>query len=384
MSDLKVILNVDAITPPLTGIGRYALNLARGIQYNGAVWDCRFYSAYRWVDNPEAALQANRMVASARRHVPFKSLALSAYFRLRQAIFRQRARKLKTYLLHSPNYILFEHDGPSVTTIHDLSYIHHREFHPVERIRIMDREMPKTLRLASHIITDSEFVRQEVINIYNVQPENVTAVPLGVSPAFRPRMPEETAPVLQRYGINDKSYLLVVATLEPRKNLARLLAAYSRINKALRETYPLVIVGAKGWLTDEIERLAAPLESVGQARRLGYVNEEDLPFIYAGAHAFAFPSVYEGFGLPPLEAMASGVPVLVSNASSMPEVVGEAGLQVDPYDNDQLSYNIERLLVDDGFRRQARQQGISRAANFTWQRCVEQTVEVYDRVHKLL
>lgn len=371
---------MDAIAPPLTGIGRYALYLALGLRQHDAVQDTRFFSGYRWIDDPGQAQQANRLLAAMRHYVPFKSLALTVYFQARQAIFKQRTRKLKSYLLHTPNYLLFPHDGPSVATIHDLSYIHFPQFHPQERIQIMNREMPKTLKLANHFITDSEFVRQEVIAHYGLSPETVTAVPLGVDPVFRPRCREETLSVLLRYGIADKPYLLVVGTLEPRKNLARLLVAYANLPKTLRDTYPIVIVGVKGWLTDDIERVAAPLENAGHVRRLGYVSGEDLPSIYAAAHAFAFPSIYEGFGLPPLEAMASGIPVLVSDVSSMPEVVGGAGLLVAPDDVDQLTYNVERLLVDADFRRRARLDGISRAAGFTWQRCVDQTVDVYSKV----
>lgn len=379
-NSVRLILNVDAITQPLTGIGRYVLNLARGLHRHPEVEDCRFYSAYQWIDDPDSALEANRLVSSARRYVPFKTFALSAYFRARQAVFRQRARKLKGYLLHSPNYLAFQHDGPVVSTFHDLSYLHFPECHPVERVRIMAQEIPKTLRMVSHIITDSEFVRQEVIDTYGVKAENVTSIPLGVDVAFRPRPREETLAVLRRYHVDDKPYLLVVATLEPRKNLARLLLAYGQMDARLRAAHPLVIVGVSGWLTGEIERLVAPLEAAGLVRRLGYVHEQDLPYLYAGAHAFAFPSLYEGFGLPPLEAMASGVPVLVSNGSSMAEVVGDAGLLVDPYDIEQLADKLGQLLVDGEFRQRASRRGLERAGEFTWGRSVDRAVEVYRRV----
>lgn len=374
---MRVILNVDAITQPLTGIGRYALNLARGLRRHDAVEDCRFYSAYQWIEDPDKAIEANRIVSSVRRFVPFKTFALTAYFRVRQAIYRQRVGKLKGYLLHAPNYLAFQHDGPIVTTFHDLSHRHYPECHPIERVRIMDREIPKTLQMVSHIITDSEFVRREMMEVYGVGAGDITAVPLGVDPIFRPCSREQTAPILRRYHIDDKPYLLVVATLEPRKNLVRLLLAYAQLSAQLREAYPLVIVGVKGWLTGEIEKIAAPFEAAGLVRRLGYVDEDDLPYLYAGAHAFVFPSLYEGFGLPPLEAMASGVPVLVSNIAAMPEVVGNAGLLADPYDVGQLAYKIEQLLVDNGFRDQARARGVARAAEFTWRRCVDQTVEAY-------
>ena len=173
---------------------------------------------------------------------------------------------------------------------------------------------------------------------------------------------------------------MTVGTLEPRKNLSGLLAAYSRLPEKTQGEHPLAVVGMKGWLSDALERQLEPLERRSRVRRLGYVAHEDLPFVYAGAHAFAFPSFYEGFGLPPLEAMACGVPVLISNRSSLPEVAGDAALQVDPEDVEAMTRGLERLLGDEGFRARAVRAGPERAAGFTWERCVDRTVDVYRRV----
>ncbi|HHW76893.1 MAG TPA: glycosyltransferase family 4 protein, partial [Xanthomonadaceae bacterium] len=137
--------------------------------------------------------------------------------------------------------------------------------------------------------------------------------------------------------------------------------------------------GARGWLIGELERRLEPLERTGQIRRLGYILQEDLPLIYAGAHAFAFPSLYEGFGLPVLEALASGTPTLTSNRSSLPEVAGDAALLVDPEDVDSLTTNLERLLTDDEWRAAAMRRGMRQANQFSWERCVEETVAVYRR-----
>ncbi|HEV7491048.1 MAG TPA: glycosyltransferase family 1 protein, partial [Rhodanobacteraceae bacterium] len=140
------------------------------------------------------------------------------------------------------------------------------------------------------------------------------------------------------------------------------------------------IAGARGWLNSELERAIAPLERAGKARRLGYVDERELPLIYAGAHAFAFPSLYEGFGLPVLEAMASGVPVLTSNVSSLPEIAGDAALTVDPRDETAVAEGLERLLADSSWRSIASARGIARAREFPWSRCVESTVDAYRAV----
>lgn len=377
---MRVILNVDAITAPLTGIGRYALELALGLARHAAVEELRLYSAFRWVDDPAHALAANRTIAQLRRSIPFKTQALELYTQLRSALFRAHTRRLRGYLLHTPNYVLMPFDGPAVTTVHDLSAFNHPETHPVERVRFLDRHLPRTLERADAVLTDSVFVADEIHQRLGVPRARLHTVALGVDPAYRPRTPAELAAPLAAHGLEAGAYLLVVATQEPRKNLVRLARAYAALRSDLRARTPLVIVGARGWLNRELERTLGPLEASGSARRLGYIDEDTLPLIYAGARAFAFPSLYEGFGLPVLEAMASGVPALTSNVSSLPEVGADIALGVDPFDEDALRAGLERILDDDAWRNDARTRGPVHAQQFPWSRCVDETVAVYRSV----
>ncbi len=374
---MKLILNVDAITPPLTGIGHYALRLARGLRQHPTMQDIRFFSAYRWLEDPEHALVANRSIAQLRYRIPFKPLALNLYGKARSVVFLWQTRSLQNYLLHSPNYILLPFHGPAVTTIHDLSYLHYPRHHPKERIVFMEQQMPRTLRQATAIICDSAFVRHEIIDILGVPAANVFTVPLGADDAFQPYDPVVLQPLLARYQLTETPYLLVVATLEPRKNLLQTVKAYLRLPVMLRDRHPLVLVGAPGWLTEELQQYLEPLERAGQVRRLGYVVQEDLPLLYAGAFAFAYPSLYEGFGLPVLEAMACGVPVLTSDRSSLPEVAGDAALLVNPDDVDAITMGLEKLLTDTDWRSSAAEKGLRQARQFSWERCVEETVAVY-------
>jgi alpha-1,3-rhamnosyl/mannosyltransferase len=377
---MNVILNVDAITPPLTGIGQYALRLAQGLQQSTEIQNLKFFSAYHWVESPEAALRANLPLARARHHIPYKNLAIHLYSSLRSGFFRYHTFRLHDYVLHTPNYILMPFAGPSITTVHDLSYIHYPEYHPAERISFMERQMPRTLAQATAVITDSEFVKREIVEILGVPEAKVYAVPLGVNADFHPRNEFELAETLSAYGLSYGRYLLVVATLEPRKNLARLVEAYSCLDNNVRNHNPLVIAGAKGWLTEHLETRLAPLERNGQIKRLGYITQQDLPLIYAGAHGFVFPSLYEGFGLPLLEAMASGIPALTSCRSSLPEVAGENALLVEPENIDELATGIVQLIEDDSWRKTVIRGGLQQALNYSWERCIADTIGIYRTV----
>jgi len=374
---MKVILNVDAISAPLTGIGTYALHLARGLATSPAVESLRLFSAYRWVDDVEQALRVNRHIATLRRVAPFKRLALEGYTALRSTLFRRHAGALTDHVLHSPNFVLMPFDGPSVATVHDISYLRYPHYHPVERVRFLERHLPRTLERADALVVDSDCVREELISVFGVDARKLHTVPLGVDPRFHPREADALLPALAPLGLAPQGYFLVVATLEPRKNLVRLAQAYAGLPAALRARLPLVLVGARGWLEAELHGVLEPLERRGEVRRLGYLDDAALEAVYAGALVFALPSLYEGFGLPVLEAMASGVPVLTSAQGALAEVSGAGALRVDPLDVEAIRAALARAAEDAPWRAAAAGEGLVLARDYSWERCVQRTLQVY-------
>jgi glycosyltransferase involved in cell wall biosynthesis len=264
----------------------------------------------------------------------------------------------------------------SIFTLHDTAYLRYPEYYlPRNRIylRIM---MPRFLRRADRVIVVSEHTRVDALRHYGLEPGKVHVIPEGVDPWFTPEQPRARIDAVRgRFGLPGR-YVLSVGTIQPRKNLATLLDAYA----VLRRREPdlgLVIAGALGWLYESFfdRRRALGLEDAVVVT--GAVPDEDLPAMYAGAEVFAYPSVYEGFGLPPLEAMACGTPVASSNATSLPEVVGDAGALVEPLDVDAWVTEIDRLLHDEARRRELRGRGLARARTFTWERAARRTLEVY-------
>jgi alpha-1,3-rhamnosyl/mannosyltransferase len=256
----------------------------------------------------------------------------------------------------------------------------HTQYHPPERVRYMQRELNLTLQRASMLITDSEYTRQELASYFGYPLDKISTISLACSSNFCPREAAGSVSVLTRLGLLHGGYTLYAGTIEPRKNIEALLDAYSTLPDAIRQRWPLVLAGYHGWQSEQLHERINAAANAGWARYLGYVADEDLPYLFSGAHLFFFPSHYEGFGLPVLEAMASGIPVVCSNASSLPEVVGGAALMFDPEDVEALRQLMLIGLEDKVWRETAKEKGLIRASTFSWQRCAKETVAVYRKL----
>jgi len=375
---MHLAFNATALLSPLTGIGQYSYHLASGLMAQKGIELDYFYGAYwdkQLQSSPSGALAAS--LPWLRRHVPYS-------YELRRCVqnsrFQQGCKRRKFDLYHEPNILALDFDGPTVITVHDLSWIRHPEAHPVERVRAMNRYFESGLNRATALITDSGFVKQELIDVFGVAPGRISPIALGVEPQFKPLSPAQTFHVLRRYQLTHGSYFLAVGTLEPRKNLALALRAFLQLPMAIRAQYPLVVVGMKGWNTSALENAIAPLVCSGHVRQLGYLARADLAVLMAGALALVYPSIYEGFGLPPLEAMACATPAICANTASLPEVLGHGGVLIDAHDDQALASAMIRMVDDRRWRAGLASHAVERAASFSWARCVEKTMAVYRSV----
>ena len=382
---LRLGLNATPLLSPLTGIGNYIAHLATALDASGEVDLYSFYGRV-WEHArpaPPAGVasdpNARRIRDAVKRFVPCNRELRQAQ---PQLLFRRGARRNGIELYHEPNYVPFRADVPVVITVHDLSWLRFPETHPPDRVRWLQRELPRAIERAAAILVDSEFTRREVLANFARDPRHVHTVHLGVSCEFRPRSAEETRPSLHALGLAHGEYLLTVGTIEPRKNIVHVLAAHALLPATLRDRYPLVVAGAGGWRAAGLERELRTLAAAGHVRMLGHVSNEHLPNLYAGAAAFLYPSLYEGFGLPPLEAMASGVPALVSDRGSLPEVTGDAALMIDPEQPELTSAKIEALLESGVRRADFARRGVQRAGQFKWETCARATLDVYRAVRQ--
>ena len=272
----------------------------------------------------------------------------------------------KIDLFYAPDFLLppLPQSVRTLVTIHDLSYVRYPETFPPQLREYLTTAVPRSVARADHILTDSEWTRKDVIELLGIAPERVTSLHLGVSGAFKPAaVRAERKTLAAKYGIAPGPYILTVGTVQPRKNYERLIEAVDRVRESKDVT--LVIAGRAGWLSDPVVEAVRVRPHV---QLQGFVDDGDLPALYRQAQLLAYPSLYEGFGLPPLEAMACGTPVVASSASSVPEAVGDAGLLHDPLDTDALADALLRALTDDGLRDDLRQRGLARAAEFSWTR----------------
>lgn len=369
---MNICVDVSAMLQQSAGIGRYERELLpRMRRLAGRDQISIFFNNSRRVQLPpqHADLQRHR-VASGNKA-----------WRLRVAADYLRGSDRDASFPGVDLFFAAEHLLPrfrrirSVITIYDLSYLLLPESHTRMSRVYQQRLMPHFARHADRIIVTSEATRQDLLRCYGTPAEKIQVIPGGVDQRFSaPITAEERARVRARHDL-PRRYLLYVGTLEPRKNIAGLLEAYaSLLRRGLADEVAIVLAGRPGWRYKPILRRIDELGLGGRVRRLGFVADDDLPALYGEAEAFVFPSFYEGFGLPPLEALACGTPVLTSAVSSLPEVVGEAGLLVDPRDTGQLAAALEALLYDGELAARLRAAGPPQAAPFTWERTAEQTL----------
>lgn len=269
---------------------------------------------------------------------------------------------------------------PVVLTVHDLiGMLFPQRFPPVSRF-YWSTWLPYSTRWADAIIADSECTRRDLQRLIGIPSEQVAVIPLGVDERYHSTITiDEKARIRKQYQLPEQ-FILYIGTLEPRKGLDILVSAFLQLASNL--SHDLVIVGKKGWFTDPIFGQVRDLELESRIHFTGYVADEDLPGLYATASVFAFPSRYEGFGLPPLEAMACGTPVVCSNTSSLPEVTGDASISVSPDNPTKLANALQQVLISTELQADLRERGLKQARRFTWDETAKQTLEVYELLFK--
>jgi glycosyltransferase involved in cell wall biosynthesis len=289
-------------------------------------------------------------------------------------------------LFHSPDFVLppVARRVPTLLTVHDLSFVHYPETFPASLVAYLKRAVPRSVARSTHVLADSISTKEDLMGLWGVEEDKITVLYGGVDSQFKP-VPEtaQREATLAKYGLAGEPYLLNVGTIQPRKNLRMLIRAFKPI--AAKWPHKLVIAGGKGWLEDEI---LAEAGRQGLSHRVmfpGYVADKDLPVLYSGSALFVFPSLYEGFGLPLLEAMACGVPVITSNASSLPEVAvtmggAEAAHQLAPEDQAAWSMAIDSLLGDPERRAELVATGFRQASRFTWMAAATKVGRLYRRL----
>ncbi|WP_200884510.1 glycosyltransferase family 4 protein [Erwinia oleae] len=380
---INVVFSTDCIKYPLTGIGRYAFELAKQLQRKEELM-LTYLHGTKVRDSLVVASESAQSVQSLKRTLQ-KSKAVSEIYRLTFPAMKTLAlRNFKSHIYHSPNYYLPPKVKHCVATFHDLSVFHWPQFHPAGRVHLMQKELRKTVSRAAMLITDSYYTRQELTDFFGIEDKKIVVAPLACNEQFHCRTKIDVQNVLNKYNLQWRSFFLYTGTIEPRKNILTLLQAYDSLASRDKAAFPLVISGYRGWENEKLFKLFDKGEREGWLKYPGFVPEKDLPALFSAATSFVFPSIYEGFGLPVLEAMASGTAVICSNSTSLPEVAGDAALMHDPEDIDALTNYIQMMMGNAYEKQHMIDKGLARARQFSWSLCADKTIEAYQQVAKYI
>jgi len=378
----RIGIDVTAAVTQGGGIGRYTRELVRALVQSKSFGDYEFvlFSARpdRNLPIPDPLPKGDNITY---RRAPVSQVWLyRLWHKLRIPIPIQAATG-NLDLFHSPDFVLPAVRGPipKLLTVHDLSFIHYPETFTPALVRYLNQVVPRSIEQAHQILADSQATRQDLIDYWQVPDDKVTVLYSGVSNNFKPITDKgRLTEIRKRYDLGDEPYLLGVGTLQPRKNYSLLIHAFKKV--AQHYPHNLFIAGGRGWLYDEMMTQVNRLDLNDRVRFLGFVADDDLPALYSQAALFVFPSLYEGFGLPLLEAMACGVPVITSDASSLPEVVGDAAITLPPENSEAWSETILSLLADSTQRTALVADGFLQVRNFTWKRAADQLMSIYEKM----
>ncbi len=360
---------------PQGGIAQYTLRLIQAFGRMGAPDE--FVVLHNWKDQPSAIVPP---LTNAHHKIRTHQLFTPSHHRFEQWTLPPELFLARINLLHSPDFIPpFWRHCPVVITVHDLAFQLYPHLLTHESAAYYG-QIERAVQSADHIIAVSEATRRDIVRLLGVSEKKITVIYEAADPIFRPiNNPRLIQSVLSKYQLR-QPLVLFVGTIEPRKNIPVLLRAFRQLLDHYKVKAQLVLAGRRGWLADSVFALMKELELGEDVKYLGPVPATELVALYNAAQLFVMPSLYEGFGLPPLEAMACGTPVIVSRGSSLPEVVGDAGLHVNPKDQSELAVLMRRVLEDRKLRRELRQAGIRRAQMFSWDRAARETLDVYHQV----
>ncbi len=383
---MRILLNAKPAHGAYTGVGCYVWNLLDQLGRRPEVEQLGAFTGWGvmpWVDFAAAAANEGGELRGSSSLRQLASALLPplrrAGNRIRAIAFRRAAARGDWSLYHEPNYIPLPFNGPTVITVHDLSYLRTPEFLPRDRIGWLRENLRAATRGAKRIVVDSVFMREELLeNFPEIEPERVRVTHLGVDARFLASgaadgATDASARLIEDLGLPPR-YLLFVGTLEPRKNLQGLLRAHALLPEKLQREFPLVITGGRGWRQRYFWKELQRLRLRGTVRTLGYVPHALVPPLMRAATLLAYPSLYEGFGLCPLQAAACGTAVLASDIPPLRETLHDAALFADPRSPEAIAHGLRLLVEDDSLRALVAQRGRARAAQFTWERCADRTL----------
>lgn len=374
---MKIGIDVTSAVMQGGGIGRYTREL---VQTTLATDTENAYVLFSAPPPPEKTLSQIFPVNGRIQHkiAPLSEQWLyRLWYRARLPISVQRFTG-KLDLFHSPDFVLppVSSNTPTLLTVHDLSFVHFPEVYPEVLVNYLNKVVPWSVGRATHILADSVATKHDLMALWQVADEKITVLYSGVNESFeRVKDDEKITAVRSKYDLGDRPYLLSVGTVQPRKNYQMLIQAFAPL--ADKIPHNLYIAGGKGWLYEEMMAEIEKQNLTDRVRFIGFIDDEDLPTLYSGADLYLFPSIYEGFGLPMLEAMACGVPVIASDVSSLPEVGQETAVLLPPHDLDKWTTAIESILSDPEQQQRMKNAGYHRVNQFSWEKSASQLLEIY-------